>query len=109
MGEEKGLTLGVTEGVTEGVQDGVPQGVDCADVASLSSLKSPVGIFNFCKAKEKQIPTLEKTGLKHIKPRESVRWDNRYVCKVNESNCQGNLYPMQHWYVHAHLKSNYWQ
>lgn len=43
-GDECGLTQGVTLGVTEGV----PLGVDCADVVSLSSLKSPLGILNFC-------------------------------------------------------------
>ena len=48
------MTEGVTEGVQEGVQDGVPQGVDCADVVSLSSLKSPVGIFNFYRVEEKK-------------------------------------------------------
>lgn len=47
-GDEWGLTQGVTLGVTEGVTEGVPLGVDCADVVSLSSLKSPLGILNFC-------------------------------------------------------------
>lgn len=47
-GDEWGLTQGVTLGVTEGVTEGVPLGVDCADVGSLSSFKSSLGIFNFC-------------------------------------------------------------
>lgn len=47
-GDVWGLTQGVTQGVTEGVTEGVPLGVDCADVVSLSSLKSPLGILNFC-------------------------------------------------------------
>lgn len=47
-GDEWGLTQGVTQGVTLGVTEGVPLGVDCADVVSLSSLKSPLGILNFC-------------------------------------------------------------
>lgn len=46
-----GDVCGVLEGVTEGVTEGVPVGVDCADVVSLSSVKSPLGIFNFCKSK----------------------------------------------------------
>ena len=52
-GDEWGLTQGVTQGVTLGVTlgvtEGVQLGVDCADVVSLSSLKSPLGILNFCK------------------------------------------------------------
>lgn len=48
-GDVWGLTQGVTLGVTEGVTEGVPLGVDCADVVSLSSLKSPLGILSFCK------------------------------------------------------------
>lgn len=50
-GDEWGLTQGVTLGVTEGVTEGVPLGVDCADVVSLSSLKSPLGILNFCRGR----------------------------------------------------------
>lgn len=50
-GDEWGLTQGVTLGVTEGVTEGVPLGVDCADVMSLSSLKSPLGILNFCRGR----------------------------------------------------------
>lgn len=50
-GDAWGLTQGVTLGVTEGVTEGVPLGVDCADVGSLSSFKSPLGIFNFCTEK----------------------------------------------------------
>lgn len=53
-GELWGLTQGVTLGVTEGVTEGVPLGVDCADVVSLSSLKSPLGILNFCTDRKKQ-------------------------------------------------------
>lgn len=45
---------GLTQGVTEGVTEGVPLGVDCADVESLSSLKSPLGILNFCREREKK-------------------------------------------------------
>lgn len=44
-GDEWGVTLGVTEGVTEGV--------DWFDVVHLSSLKSPLGILNFCKNRKK--------------------------------------------------------
>lgn len=54
-GDEWGLTQGVTLGVTEGVTEGVPLGVDCADVVSLSSLKSPVGILNFCRGKTQEM------------------------------------------------------
>lgn len=43
--------MGVTLGVTEGVTGGVPLVVGCADVVSLSSLKSPLGILNFCSKK----------------------------------------------------------
>lgn len=46
--------MGVTLGVTEGVTGGVPLAVDCADVVSLSSLKSPLGILNFCLEKKTQ-------------------------------------------------------
>lgn len=51
IGEAWGLTLGVTEGV--------PEGVDCADVESLSSLKSPLGILSFCRDKEVERCSLE--------------------------------------------------
>lgn len=40
--------------MTEGVTEGVPVGVDCADVVSLSSLKSPLGILNFCTDRKRQ-------------------------------------------------------
>lgn len=53
-GDAWGLTQGVTLGVTEGVTQGVPTGVDCADVVSLSSLKSPLGILNFYKDRKTQ-------------------------------------------------------
>jgi len=43
----KGEVWGLTEGVTEGV----PQGVDGDDDVGLSSLKSPLGILNFCTEK----------------------------------------------------------
>ena len=40
--------------MTEGVTQGVPLGVDCADVVILSSLKSPLGILNFCRQKRQK-------------------------------------------------------
>lgn len=60
-GDEWGLTQGVTLGVTEGVTEGVPLGVDCADVVSLSSLKSPLGILNFCRGATGKIWAIKST------------------------------------------------
>lgn len=50
----EGDVWGLTQGVTEGVTEGVPLGVDCADVESLSSWKSPLGILNFCTERKKK-------------------------------------------------------
>lgn len=44
--------MGVTQGVMLGVTEGVPLGVVDADVVSLSSLKFPLGILNFCTARQ---------------------------------------------------------
>lgn len=51
------FTAGDEWGVTVGVTDGVTLGVDCADVVSLSSLKSPLGILNFCSNRKKKTNT----------------------------------------------------
>lgn len=60
-GDECGLTQGVTLGVTLGVTEGVPLGVDCADVVSLSSLKSPLGILNFCRGRTGEVGAVRNT------------------------------------------------
>lgn len=54
-----GELWGLAQGVTLGVTEGVPLGVDCADVVSLSSLKSPLGILNFCTDRKKKTTSNE--------------------------------------------------
>lgn len=49
-----------------GVTEGVPLGVVDADVVSLSSLKFPLGILNFCTARKTKTVKKKKVISSHL-------------------------------------------